>query len=162
MNTIPANVPGKPSDDDEESACAHRTVESSVAEILRPENKVESDRPPHLFRKGESGNPGGRPKVEGHVRELARRQGPRAIRRLTELMQSPNERVAVAACQALLDRGYGKAPISLVGQSGPLVSINLASGSLTPEQAYATICGDPSVDIGAVLSRVEHATETVK
>jgi len=61
------------------------------------------------FLKGCSGNPGGRPKVEGDVRELAREHGPDAIRRLVQLMHSPNERVAVAACAAILDRAYGRA-----------------------------------------------------
>ena len=65
------------------------------------------------FEKGKSGNPGGRPKEVAEVRELAKKHGPAAIKRLVALMDSENERTAVAACQALLDRGYGKPPASI-------------------------------------------------
>jgi hypothetical protein len=64
--------------------------------------------PGRPFRKGECPNPGGRPKVVAEVRALAQEQGPKAIARLTELMGSEDGRVAVAACQALLDRAYGR------------------------------------------------------
>jgi hypothetical protein len=60
------------------------------------------------FHKGQSGNPGGRPKVEGAVRALAQKAGLRAIKRLIELIESDSPRVAVTACQAILDRAYGK------------------------------------------------------
>jgi len=60
------------------------------------------------FPKGVSGNPGGRPKGLAVVERLARERGPAAIERLTELMGSGDERVALTACVALLDRGYGK------------------------------------------------------
>ena len=60
------------------------------------------------FKKGQSGNPGGRPKEVAEVRELAKEHGPEAIERLVKLMASDNERTAVAACEAILNRGYGK------------------------------------------------------
>ncbi|MFT3792728.1 MAG: hypothetical protein QM741_17040 [Rudaea sp.] len=60
------------------------------------------------FQKGKSGNPGGRPKAEVSVREIAQEHGVAAMRRLVDLMADSNARVAVAACQAILDRGYGK------------------------------------------------------
>ncbi len=69
------------------------------------------------FKKGQSGNPGGRPKEIGEVRELAKKHGPAAIKRLVKLIASDNERTAVAACQVLLDRGYGK-PHASVEHSG--------------------------------------------
>lgn len=60
------------------------------------------------FEKGKSGNPGGRPKENAEIKALAREYGPRAVERLAELMDGDDPRVAVAASQALLDRGYGK------------------------------------------------------
>jgi len=60
------------------------------------------------FQKGKSGNPGGRPQVRGEVRELAQSKAPRAFKRLIELMESKDQRVAMAASNAVLDRAYGK------------------------------------------------------
>jgi hypothetical protein len=60
------------------------------------------------FVKGQSGNPGGRPKEDGEVKALARQFGPEAVLRLAELMRGDNPKVAVSAANALLDRGYGK------------------------------------------------------
>jgi len=71
------------------------------------------------FKKGQSGNPGGRPKENAEVKELAREYGEAAVARLAQLMKSKNERVAVAACQVLLDRGYGK-PQQQVAMSGSI------------------------------------------
>jgi hypothetical protein len=62
------------------------------------------------FKKGQSGNPGGRPKVSGEVRALAREQTETAIRRLTDWAQSDNPLASLAASVALLDRGWGKSP----------------------------------------------------
>lgn len=73
-----------------------------------PEQRRTRKVPSSAWRKGTSGNPGGRPKVAGEVRELARQHGPAAIQRLVGLMHSKNEGVAVRDCEALLDRGYGR------------------------------------------------------
>lgn len=60
------------------------------------------------WKKGESGNPGGRPKGFAELRELARTHGEHCIERLVTLSNDPDGRIAVAACSILLDRGYGK------------------------------------------------------
>ena len=72
------------------------------------------------FEKGKSGNPGGRPKEVAEVRELAKKHGPEAIAKLVELMGSENERTAVAACEAILNRGYGRPAqsVTLGGEEG--------------------------------------------
>jgi HEAT repeat protein len=69
------------------------------------------------FKKGESGNPGGRPKTEIAVRDLAREQTEAAIAALVGALTATNEGVRVAAAQALLDRGWGK-PVATV-EAGP-------------------------------------------
>lgn len=60
------------------------------------------------FQKGQSGNPGGRPKVAEEVRKLAQEYGQEAIEKLAALMRGDDPRVSQAAAQALLDRGFGK------------------------------------------------------
>lgn len=78
------------------------------------------------FKKGQSGNPGGRPKEVSEVRELAKEHGSAAIERLVQLMSSDNERTAVAACEAILNRGYGKPAqsVTLAGEEdGPPVQL---------------------------------------
>ena len=60
--------------------------------------------------KGQSGNPGGRPKVVGEVRELARERTEEAINTLTVIMGDTDAPPAarVSAANAILDRGHGK------------------------------------------------------
>lgn len=56
-------------------------------------------------------NPRGRPKKSPELREveaLARAAAPGAIRRLVHLIKADDGRVSIAACNAILDRGFGK------------------------------------------------------
>ena len=75
------------------------------------------------FEKGQSGNPGGRPKVVAEVRELARQRAPEAIAALVQIMtEGKSEAARVAAATALLDRGWGKPtqPIAGDDEAGPV------------------------------------------
>ena len=62
------------------------------------------------FPKGVSGNPGGKGSAYHEALRLARAAAPEAMRRLIELMQDQDGRVAAVACQAVLDRALGKVP----------------------------------------------------
>lgn len=66
------------------------------------------------FKKGQSGNPGGRPKEDDEIKRLARTHGPDALKRLAWWLKSDNPKASVSAAQVLLDRGYGK-PAQQVG-----------------------------------------------
>ncbi len=66
--------------------------------------------PGRPFRQGQSGNPGGRPKIPADVKEAIRASCPDAVRYLVEVMSNPKEKTAyrLDAAKTLLDRGYGK------------------------------------------------------
>jgi hypothetical protein len=60
------------------------------------------------WKPGQSGNPSGQAAEYGEVVRLARSLTMRAIERLGELMESEDERVVAVACNAILDRAFGK------------------------------------------------------
>jgi hypothetical protein len=76
------------------------------------------------FPKGKSGNPSGRPKVVGPVRDLAREYTADAIKTLVSVMRGKTTPAAakVTAAAALLDRGWGK-PSQPVGGTDDLPPI---------------------------------------
>src|SRR4051794_19249121 len=59
------------------------------------------------FRPGQSGNPGGRPKAERNVRELAQRHTAEAIEALVDVVRTGKPAERVQAATALLDGGWG-------------------------------------------------------
>jgi hypothetical protein len=77
------------------------------------------------FKKGVSGDPGARPKVGGHVREIARQHTATAIETLAAIMVDKEAPPAarVTASVAILDRGYGRPAQAL--------DLNLARKSFT-------------------------------
>jgi hypothetical protein len=69
------------------------------------------------FQPGQSGCPGGKPKAVKDVIEAARQHTSEAVERLARWMRSDDPRASVAACTALLDRGWGR-PTQAVEMSG--------------------------------------------
>lgn len=123
---------------------------------MQPESTVEHVRKPGRggatrWKPGVSPNPGGRPAVTAEVRALAQQHAPAAIARLVSLMGSRDERVAVAASQALLDRAVGRPEQALT--VAPAASI--PTGDIRPEDAARVYEELMRADPGAVdLSQV--------
>lgn len=97
------------------------------------------------FKKGQSGNPGGRPKGLVEVVTLARQHTPASVERLADIaLHSKNEPAAIAACKLLLDRAWGQAPASVT-----------LSNELTPEAM-----SDEELD--AALAELDDKTGTAE
>ena len=56
------------------------------------------------YKKGQTGNPGGKTKLFAQVQRLCREASPDAARRWIELMQSEDERVALMAADKVFER----------------------------------------------------------
>jgi ABC-type xylose transport system substrate-binding protein len=67
------------------------------------------------FVKGQSGNPGGRPKANVAIKELARAHTEAALQTLVAALGAENEGTRVAAANSLLDRAYGKPAQAVIG-----------------------------------------------
>ena len=98
------------------------------------------------FKKGQSGNPGGRPKVIAEVKELARAHTGEAIGTLVSIMTNPKYAPAarVSAANALLDRGYGKPPQHITGEGGPSYVVRLPEPCKTAGEWIASLGDRPA------------------
>jgi hypothetical protein len=64
--------------------------------------------PRGYFAPGTSGNPGGRIGLPSEIRERLEAGVPEAVDRLLDLVRSEDDRIALAASEALLSRLYGR------------------------------------------------------
>jgi hypothetical protein len=100
------------------------------------------------FRPGQSGNPGGRPKGERSVREIAQQHTAESMETLVHVMRTGKNSERVQAATALLDRGWGK-PTQSVEMSGSnatlvdlLVSLNNSHAADTATTDSGTAAGE--------------------
>jgi hypothetical protein len=86
------------------------------------------------FRKGQSGNPSGRPKAWGDVADMAKQHTPMAISALARIAsdrEAPPSAI-VAASVALLDRGWGRPAQAITGSDGQPLAIDFRWADSTP------------------------------
>jgi hypothetical protein len=114
--------------------------------------------------KGISGNPGGRPKLEVSIRELAQENTMEALETLVQVMRTGKPGERLVAANAILDRAYGR-PTQSVEMSGDrttlvdlLVSLNKShpvSDAATglPAITDAAVGGDSAADPFSVPDR---------
>jgi hypothetical protein len=105
------------------------------------------------FVKGQSGNPGGRPKAIVEVVELARQNAPDAINTLATICRDKNAPPAarVSAATAILDRGFGK-PHQSIHHSGEISPSSMTDAELA---AIASNGGDGIIETPG-RSKVTH------
>lgn len=108
------------------------------------------------FKPGQSGNPGGRPKIIAEVKELAREYTDAAVKALADIVQNKKAAPAarVAAAQALLDRGYGKPTQYVEAKVGPLDGLSVEDKRSLLEAVQALTAGADGAGEGA--SEVYH------
>lgn len=89
---------------------------------------------PYQFKPGQSGNPGGKSAGQKECLALAREASPNAMRKLIDLMQSCDDRVAIMAADKVLERAYGKAKEQTDEDQKPAIDL-----SKCPPEALALI-----------------------
>jgi hypothetical protein len=90
------------------------------------------------FKKGQSGNPGGKPKLPEDIVALAREHSPLILKRLIEFATGKREcepTVAIRAAEAVLNRAWGT-PRQSVEFTGDLTSyvMRLPAVAASPEE----------------------------
>lgn len=114
--------------------------------------------PKSAWKKGQTGNPGGRPaktEEERHAEALARQHAPEAISALLDIAKHGKQEAArVKACEAILDRGFGR----------PRESVDITTLDKTPRNmtdaeiiaalaSYGIVLGTKPEDMGEAGDR---------
>lgn len=76
----------------------------------------------YLFKKGQSGNPSGRPALPKEFKDLAKEKSIPAFKKVIELSDSSDPRIALDACKLIIAYGYGK-PVENIDLGGNLGDI---------------------------------------
>src|SRR5262245_46993772 len=120
------------------------------------------------WKKGQSGNPSGRPKRTRKqnytITELARKHSPAAIKTLVEVMNSENSTMTAKAIAAekILDRAWGKAPqsVAVIGAMITKRASDMSDDELAAIAAGLVGGGDdePPLIEGTVVARDDEPT----
>jgi hypothetical protein len=71
-----------------------------------------------VWKRGESGNPNGKPKAFADMQKLARSHSTEAIEKLVSIMRGKAANQAIRAAEILLDRAWGRVPFAVAGEGG--------------------------------------------
>src|SRR5215471_7747045 len=103
------------------------SAEKQTARVKRENTRDQVARlPGGRWAPGHSPNPGGRPRVIGEIRDLAREHTDIAVRALVEIAANGrSESARVAAANSLLDRGWGRplAPLEVQPPGRDIVAL---------------------------------------
>lgn len=80
---------------------------------MADENVVQIRTPDGRFAPGTTGNPGGRIGLPAEVRVMLEKAVPQAVEKLVELIGSEDDRISLAASEALLSRLYGRPALAI-------------------------------------------------
>ena len=105
-----------------------------------PARRLQGAKDGRPFPKGQSGNPGGRPKIEREIVDLARSHSMEAIETLVRIMRSGKPAEALAASNAILDRAFGRPKQTVDAR----VSRDIRE--LSDEELIAVITGDETAE----------------
>jgi len=134
-------------------------IRSTTPQISKIQKSMPRGRP---FEKGQSGNPGGRPKrtaEEVDLIEACREKTPEALETILQLMdESDNDRVRLAAAQYVIERGWGKAPerIELVAAA---VDVSTEDLDLSPLDVYLRVIKGGKVPEKALAASSKEETQ---
>ena len=89
---------------------AERNANSVREEAIERTRRVSQRSLQNLvpYKKGQTGNPGGKTKLFAQVQRICREASPEAARRLIELMHSEDERVALMAADKVFECAWGR------------------------------------------------------
>jgi hypothetical protein len=103
-----------------------------------------------LWKPGQSGNPGGRPRTPHDLPALCREHTAEAVQRLVAIMRADDDGRALAAIQQLLDRGWGRpiTPIVDETEGTSLTLLHLIAARRVGEVLQAAMDGKAEPETG--------------
>lgn len=103
-----------------------------------------------LWKPGQSGNPGGRPRTPHDLPALCREHTAEAVLKLVEIMRADDHGRALSAVQQLLDRGWGRPVTPIVDETegSSLSLLHLIAAKRVAETLQAVMEGKAETDSG--------------